>query len=239
MVLLLVGLIIMLLPACQHDPVTPVDPDPTDTMDIDTMETIGVQCDPDTVYFERDILPILRSNCAKSGCHDAATHEEDIILDSYENVIESDIIKPFNLNGSDMYEVITETDSDKRMPRPPNQRLTNDQIAVIAKWIQQGAQDLTCDESTGECDTENVTYSGFVAPLLATYCVGCHSGGSPSGNIVLNSHAGVQTVALNGRLEGAITWASGYQQMPRGSAKLSACNINKIKAWINDGAANN
>jgi mono/diheme cytochrome c family protein len=91
----------------------------------------------------------------------------------------------------------------------------------------------------GQCDTTGITYSGFVAPLLTTYCVGCHSGGAPSGNIVLNLHAGVQTVALNGRLIGAITWANGFQQMPRGSGKLSDCNIQKIKAWINNGALNN
>ena len=125
------------------------------------------------------------------------------------------------------------------MPQPPNQRLTADQIALVSKWIQQGAKDVTCDDASGQCDTTNVTYSGFVAPLLTTYCVGCHSGGSPSGNILLNSHAGVRTVALNGRLTGAITWANGYQPMPRGSGKLSECNINKIKAWINDGALNN
>lgn len=241
MILLMAGLFVMLLPACEHETLAPVDPDPIDTMDVDTMDedTLGIPCDPDVVYFERDLLPILKSNCAKSGCHDAASHQEDIVLDSYENVIMAGIVKPFDLNGSDLFEVITESDPDKVMPQPPNQRLTADQITLISKWILQGAKELTCDETAGQCDTTNVTYSGFVAPLLTTYCVGCHSGGAPSGNILLNSHAGVQTVALNGRLAGAITWANGYQPMPRGSGKLSECNINKIKAWINNGALNN
>jgi Planctomycete cytochrome C len=244
--LLVAGMLIMLLPACEHDALPPVDPDPTDTMDMDTMDmdtmdmdTMGTPCDSDVVYFAKDLLPILKSNCAKSGCHDAITHEEDIILDTYQNVIASGIVTPYDLNSSALFEVITETDPDKRMPQPPNQRLTADQITLISKWILQGAKDLTCDETAGQCDTTNVTYSGFVAPLLTTYCVGCHSGGAPSGNILLNSHAGVQAVALNGRLMGAVTWSNGYQQMPKGSGKLSDCNISKIKAWITNGAQNN
>jgi mono/diheme cytochrome c family protein len=148
-------------------------------------------------------------------------------------------IKPNQVNDSKLYQAITTSKNDDRMPPAPAQKLPADQIALIAKWIQLGAKDLECDEGAGMCDTVNVTYAGFVAPLLAKYCVGCHSGGSPSGNIVLNSHSGVQTIAFNGRLLGAVTWQSGYQQMPKGSGKLSDCSINKIKSWINDGAQNN
>lgn len=241
---LLTSLMLLMLPACMHEPVLPVDPDPNDTIDnpMDTMDmdTIGEPCNPDIVYFEKDILPILRSNCAKSGCHDAITHEKDIILNSYTNVMASDVVRAFDLNSSDLYEVITETDPDKRMPQPPNERLTTDQITIIAKWILQGAKDLSCDVNAGICDTTNVTYSGFIAPLLANTCVGCHSGDAPSGGISLNTHAGVESVALNGRLIGAITWASGYKPMPFGAAKkLPECTIDKIKAWVHDGARNN
>jgi hypothetical protein len=244
--MVLVGLVVLMLPACQHEPEDPIIPDPMDTMDIDTMDidtmdmdTMGTPCDSQVVYFNNEILPLLKSNCAKSGCHDAETHQEGIILDSYQNVIASGIITPYDLNESDLFEVITETDPDKVMPEPPNQRLTAEQITLLATWILQGAKDLECDVNAGGCDTTNVTYSGFVAPLINTYCKGCHSGPTASGNIVLTSHAGVKTVADNGRLLGAITWAQGYQKMPRNSNKLSDCNIAKIKAWINDGALNN
>ena len=244
--MLLISFYFIILPACQHDPIAgPVnpdpDPDPIDTTDnpVDTTDE-GVPCDPSVVYFTTEVLPILRSNCAKSGCHDAITHEEGIILDSYQNVMNSDdVVVPFDLDDSEMFEKITEGDSDDRMPPPPNQRLTADQINTIATWILQGAKDLACDENTGACNTNNITYSGFVAPLLTTNCVGCHSGGAPSGGITLNTHAGVQSVALSGRLYGAISHAPGFQPMPRGSAKLSQCTIDKVKAWIDNGAQNN
>ncbi len=240
---LLIGIVTMIVPSCEHEPFLPIDPEPIDTTGnaVDTMgeDTFGIPCDPDVIYFNRDVLPILKSNCAKSGCHDASTHEEDIILDNFQNVISSGIVRAYDLNGSDLYEVIIETDPDKRMPEPPNQKLSADQIALISQWILQGAKDLACDEMAGECDTTLVSYSNFISPLLAANCVGCHSGGSPSGSIDLNSYNGVQTVAMNGRLLGAVSWTASFQPMPKGSSKLSDCTIDKIKAWINDGAPNN
>jgi hypothetical protein len=247
-VVIILGMTTLMLPACQHDPGEPIEPDPMDTtgnpldtMGTDTMDhdTMGTPCDSQVIYFNNEILPLLRSNCAKSGCHDAISHQEDIILDNYQNVMASGIVVPFDLNESKMFEAITENDPDKVMPEPPNQRLTADQITLIASWILQGAKDLECDPNAGQCITTNISYSTYIAPLIATNCAGCHSGPNASGNIVLTSHDGVKTVADNGRLLGAITWANGYQRMPKGSGQLSDCNIEKIKAWINDGAPNN
>lgn len=244
LIILVTGLAVMTI-SCSHEPVVdPTDPtDPTNPIDttgnpIDTTDP-GTPCDPNIVYFNTQILPLLKSNCAKSGCHDAITHEEDIILDSYENVMSSDVIAPFNLDDSDLFDKITEDDSDKVMPPPPNQRLSGEQIGLIAQWILQGAKNEMCDENPAGCNTDNITYAGFVQPLLASNCVGCHSGGAPSGGISLNTHAGVQSVALSGRLFGAISHATGFQPMPRNSAKLPQCSIDKIKSWIDDGAPNN
>lgn len=243
------GVWTMLMPACVHDPFSPIDPSPIDTTGfpidttpVDTMDrdtAMGIPCDPNVVYFTKDVLPILVSNCAKSGCHDVISHKEGIILNNYQNAMSSDVVKAYNPGNSDLYESITETRPEKRMPEPPNEKLTTEQIDIIGKWILQGAKDLSCDEIVGGCDTTFVSYSTFVAPVLKTYCVGCHSGGAPSGNISLNSHAAVQSLAFSGRLVGAISWANGYKPMPQGSNKLSECKINKIKAWINDGAQNN
>src|SRR5690606_33332299 len=120
---------------------------------------MGTPCDPGTVYFNRDILPLLRSNCAKSGCHDAITAEEGIILDSYQNVLASDVIRAGRPSDSEMIEKMKENDPDDVMPPPPNERLTAEQIALIEAWIQQGAKDLTCDDSPAMCDTANVSYA--------------------------------------------------------------------------------
>lgn len=117
---------------CRHEPENP--------------QISGNPCHPDTVYFKRDILPLLLSSCAYAGCHDAASAMDGVILDSYANVITTADVKPGNPNGSDLYEVLVEDDEDKRMPRPPFPRLSNEQIATVRKWILQGAKNLTCDD---------------------------------------------------------------------------------------------
>ncbi|MEO5674617.1 MAG: c-type cytochrome domain-containing protein [Chitinophagales bacterium] len=201
----------------------------------------GIPCDPDSVYFEADILPILISNCAKSGCHDEASHKDGIKLNSYENVINTADIEPYDLDAGKLYEVITESDPDDRMPPPPNDPLSSEEISLIALWIMQGAKDLHCDENSGgvECDLSNVTYSGTVAPILSTYCIGCHSEASASGGVVLATYSGVSTVALDGRLVGVITHSPGYVPMPFGGNKLPDCEIEQITEWVNNGAPNN
>lgn len=93
---------------------------------------------------------------------------------------------------------------------------------------------------SGSCDTSNVTYVNTVAPLMqSSGCISCHSGGAPSGNIALDTYNGVRAVAVNGKLYGAISHSSGFSPMPEGGTKMSQCNINRIKAWIDAGSNNN
>ena len=193
-------------------------------------------CSPDSVYFNKDILPILLSNCTMSGCHDVASHQDGVILTDYAHAVKE--VRPFKLSNSDLYKNITETDPDDRMPPPPMAPLSQDKISLIAKWINQGAQNLTCTES-GNCDVNNVTYSGTIKPLLENNCIGCHGGSTPQGGINLSTHTSVQILAKNGRLHGTISWAPGYSPMPLGGQKLSQCNIDKVKAWVDAGALNN
>jgi hypothetical protein len=92
----------------------------------------------------------------------------------------------------------------------------------------------------GNCNTSNTTFSGTVQPALQTYgCISCHSGAAPSGNILLDSYPAVKNYAQNGKLYGSISHSSGYSPMPQGRNKMSTCDINKIKAWIDAGALNN
>ncbi|MEP6794612.1 MAG: c-type cytochrome domain-containing protein [Saprospiraceae bacterium] len=244
--ILLAGFVVLLIPSCVHEPlITPIN-NPVDTTGnpIDTTgnpvdTSTGIPCDPNVVYFTKDILPLFISTCAKSGCHDAISHKEGIVMDNFQNVIGSRIIKAFDANNSKLIESIKATGGEDRMPPSPAQRFSTDQITLISKWITQGAKDLTCNENAGQCVTTNVSYAGFVAPLLSTYCVGCHSGGAPSGGISLNTYAGVKAMATSGKLYGSIAWSTGFKTMPQGSAKLSQCSIDKIKGWIDEGANNN
>lgn len=226
--------------SCEREPVFIGTLTPEDTLDPgDTLPGPGGHpCDPDTVYFAQQILPILMSNCAMSGCHDKTSHEEDVILDSYASVRNTGGIKLNDPKDSKLYKVLLITDPNDRMPPPPMAALPAAQADLILKWIQQGAQNLTCD---GGCDTAQVAYAASVWPILDLHCKGCHSGTAPSGGIALSNYSEVKASADNGSLWGSISHLSGYVAMPypEGSAKLSECKLRTVRLWIDAGAPNN
>lgn len=247
---ILAGLFLSAVAGCRHEPFMmaedddfmPIDDTTTvDTMSTDTtvVDTTGVPCDSTKIYFERQILPILRSSCAFSGCHDAASAQDGVILDNYDNVVNTGDVRPFDLSGSDLYEVLVDDDEDDRMPPAPRNRLPPDQINLIATWILEGAENLSCDETNQGCQTTDVSFSVVVKPIIETNCQGCHSGGSPSGGIDLSTYAGIKDRADSGQLLGSIDWQAGFSRMPQGNPKLDQCKIDQISAWINDGAPDN
>ena len=79
-------------------------------------------CSPDTVYFQQQVLPIFISNCSLSGCHDAASHQDGVVLTNYQSIMNTGEIEPGDPNDSEVYEKITENDNDDRMPPPPKPR---------------------------------------------------------------------------------------------------------------------
>lgn len=90
------------------------------------------------------------------------------------------------------------------------------------------------------CESGTVTYSPTITGMLTSYgCLGCHAGTNPSGNVNLQGYAGVKAVADNGKLLGVISHSTGFSPMPMGGNKMAACDINKIKAWVEGGALNN
>jgi hypothetical protein len=198
-------------------------------------DTTGTGPKDSVVCFEASILPIFQSNCAKSGCHDAATREEGYVFDSYDGIMKG--IEPGDPQHSEIFEAITEDNKDKRMPQPPNAPLTQQQIDLIERWINEGAQNTTnCSDA---CDASLFTYSGAVRPILDLHCIGCHNNTVQNGGVNLTTYTGVQTVANDGRLEGVINWSPGYPAMPFNGQKLSECNITQIMQWIEAGAPNN
>lgn len=91
----------------------------------------------------------------------------------------------------------------------------------------------------GTCDTTTVSYATDILPLLQSNCYGCHSQAASMGGINLEGHSRVKLFADNGRLLGAVSHAPGFSPMPKNGSKLPACDINKIRRWINMGTPNN
>jgi hypothetical protein len=185
------------------------------------------------VCFTRDILPVLVSRCASAGCHDATTHRGGYNFTSYATT--KNTVTAGNPGQSKLYQVITNTSVEDKMPPAGSSQLTVAEIDSISKWISYGALNETCGEV---CDTVNpVTFSGIIWPVIQTTCTGCHSGASPSGNVALGSYSNVSAIASSGLLINSLK-GNGVAKMPP-SGSLSACKIRQFMIWINNGYLNN
>lgn len=235
---ILVPLYIILV-SCEHDPLYTdvVTEDPTDPGDgggDGGGDNNGNSCDPNLTYFANDVMPIIASNCAITGCHGGGSAQDGIELSTYEGIL--DIIDVDDPVDSELIEVITEDDPDKIMPPPPNNQLTEEQISTLLAWISQGAQNNECTNAS--CDLTNVNFSESVWPIIQNNCTGCHSGGNPSGGISLTDYSDVSQVAASGILSAVINHESGVVPMPFNTNQLSQCDIDKIDTWIDAGYPN-
>lgn len=193
-------------------------------------------CNPDTVYFASQFFPLIQSSCAMSGCHDAVTKADGIVLTDYTNIMK--IVKAGDPVNSKLYKSLVNSDPKDRMPMAPVPPFTQTQIALVYKWIQQGAKNNACtNTSSSACVTANMSFVNNVLPIFATNCNGCHNATVPAGGINLTTFAG--TKAASTRLVGSISHTTGYVPMPSSTTKLSTCDINKIAAWISQGTLNN
>ncbi len=101
---------------------------------------------PEVVDFNLHVKPILSDRCF--ACHgpDKNNQEADLRLDTEAGLFaalqegEGHVIVPGNLRQSAVYQRITAADPETQMPPPEsNLSLTPREIAILTRWIEQGA----------------------------------------------------------------------------------------------------
>ncbi|MBX2923689.1 MAG: hypothetical protein KF746_15915 [Chitinophagaceae bacterium] len=111
---------------------------------------------------------------------------------------------------------------------------------IVLFAIAAGACSKASEEELDPpCDTTGMRYSIDILPVIAAHCYSCHGNGTITEGVDLDGYENLKSRADNGDLLGAITHAAGYTPMPYNQPKLSDCDINKIKAWIQSGAPDN
>lgn len=96
---------------------------------------------PATIDFNRDVRPILSDNCF--ACHgpDAAKREAELRLDLRDDAVKQKAIVPGKPEASSLVERIYSKDAEELMPPPAsNKKLTEQQKAILKKWIAEGAE---------------------------------------------------------------------------------------------------
>ena len=117
-------------------------------------------------------------------------------------------------------------------------------LAGAGCTYEQGKQDTPkpCD-----ADLSAVSYAKDIVPILARNCQNCHAQSvylSQGGGHNWDNHAELQSYAKSGSLVAVLEqkdprYAAVYMPRPIGSAKLAACDIERIKAWVAAGAPKN
>lgn len=171
------------------------------------------------ICFTRDVQPVIDAGCAKSGCHDSTTKSAGIALVTY-----SDIASVEAIAG-----IITKPQLEGGMPPAPWVKLSDEQIAAITKWVDQGSNNTTCD-SLPLPDSSSITYSKHIVPIMNLYCIGCHVQQGAWGP-KLGTYEDVREEIENGNLLSNIQRKPGYVPMPAGRTRMSSRDIRIVEMW--------
>ncbi|MDH4453895.1 MAG: DUF1553 domain-containing protein [Verrucomicrobiota bacterium] len=97
---------------------------------------------PAKVKFNRDVRPILSDKCFFCHGPDPKKREADLRLDERDPAVEAKAFVPGQAEMSEMIQRILSTDADDHMPPPESKLgdLTADEIAILKRWIDEGAE---------------------------------------------------------------------------------------------------
>ena len=98
----------------------------------------------DRVQFNRDVRPILSNNCYNCHGPDKSSREADLRLDIRESALADrngvPAIVPGVPNESQLLcRIVSEDDGERMPPADSGKRLSSEQVEIIRRWIQDGA----------------------------------------------------------------------------------------------------
>lgn len=111
------------------------------TLLVATCLTASLSYADDSVTFNQDIRPILSDKCFFCHGPDNAKREADLRLDVRDAALSAGAINVEHPADSEVLKRITSEDPELQMPPPSAKlgRLTEQEIATLQKWIEQGA----------------------------------------------------------------------------------------------------
>ena len=182
------------------------------------------------VDYEKDIAPILKENCLE--CHGPKKSKSNLRVDERASLLlggDAGIpsLVPGKITDSYILEVITGEDEDMRMP-PKGDLLTKEQIHLLEKWVEEGAEwpgqmeqvkkEVTTDHWSFQPVTRPVVPKGEKNPVDAFLDKKLNEAG-----LAMSSEADAKTllkrasVILTGLLpsyEKVVTFEKAYKQNP-------------------------
>lgn len=193
---------------------------------VETLKPVPVEAQE--ICFQRQVLPIFTSYCSRveGGCHDAGNPR--VALVEYMGIMNG--IQEGNADGSWFFHVI-----GRGMPPGAEPQLSADQLAVLRKWIEQGARNTNCEEVN--CDSTHVRFAGDVDRIFADYCNGCHNSVVfPNSRSFSTLDMVRQAVRKNPeRFLRSISYEPGPQVNMPPTFKMNDCDLHRLETWIHAG----
>ncbi len=207
------------------------------------------------VSFENDVAPILMRRCG--NCH-VARSRGDFSMQTFDALMESDVLQPGNSKASQILELIREGE----MPKGDG-RVAPEEMETLVAWIDAGAKFDGEDSKTSLADLgqparparvqlqlaegdEEIQFSRDIAPVIVKSCFPCHSTTQPSARLSLATFRRLLRGGNNGPIVDTDDVAMSLilrklrgtegQRMPRGRPPLKPDVIAKIETWIGEGA---
>ena len=168
------------------------------------------------VSFRGEIVPILTGSAC--GCHNNGVSSRAVQFSHGDTLLYDVMLARLNIlktwvNGGSH-------------PAEGSVDFTTNEKALIKKWIDQGSP---YDDGSGCTISGTLTYTNDILPIYYTTCKGstCHGGIA----VALDYS---KLVSVKNTLVTMMN-SGGSTGHPGGALSLSACTINKISTWINQG----
>ncbi|MBM62977.1 MAG: hypothetical protein CL484_08530 [Acidobacteria bacterium] len=139
--------------------------------------SLPIQNPQESLDFNQDVRPVLAEACF--ACHGPAdaTRQADLRLDTSDFI--DSVVVPGDAEGSRLFQRLTTDESIGRMPPVSSGRsLTAEQIDLVRRWIDAGAEwgsELASADGGGTpVAARSVDFAREVRPLLSENCFTCH-----------------------------------------------------------------
>ncbi len=197
------------------------------------------------INFKRDILPIFEKKCL--ACHSGQSSESGLVLETLESVFEGGTVSgPAVIAGdSSQSPLVLYLNGEKEPRMPLDAPLPEEEIALIARWIEQlkpVGQEEAETQLAGGVDSDH-GFEEEIRPILEKSCFSCHSSETHRSGLVLET---VESLLKGGGAGGPaiVLGKSGESplilhlrgdkapRMPLEGIPLAEEEITRIASWI-------
>ena len=135
--------------------------------------------------FETHIFPLFEAHCL--SCHGASQPQGDLDLTTHESTLQGGKSGPALVPGSPLESLLLEKLHSGAMPMGAD-RLSDDQIDLVRRWIEEGARFEAGDTGTvAAASADVVAGHETVTTILNVKCLLCHGRRNQEGGLDLQT----------------------------------------------------